>query len=105
MTQSARPLGDGDGDWSVAAPTQALLGERPVWDDRTGTLVFVDIDRGEVHRFDPETGDSTVSVVAKSVGCVGLRDNGGLVLGTDAGLVLADATGQTRAEPIVPPGM
>jgi sugar lactone lactonase YvrE len=106
MTDSAKASGDGDlGSWHVAAPTQSSLGERPVWDERTGTLVFVDIDRGELHRFNPDTGDSTVSVVAGSVGCVGLRDNGGVVLGTDAGLVLADATGETREDPVVPPGM
>ena len=106
MTDSAKASGDGDlGSWHVAAPTQSSLGERPVWDERTGTLVFVDIDRGELHRFNPDTGDSTVSVVAGSVGCVGLRDNGGVVLGTDAGLVLADATGSPREDPVVPPGM
>ncbi|MCV7420523.1 SMP-30/gluconolactonase/LRE family protein [Mycobacterium yunnanensis] len=106
MTDSATSLDDDrQGGWHVAAPTQASLGERPVWDERTGTLVFVDIDRGELHRFNPEDGQSTVAVVGASVGCVGLRNNGGVVLGTDAGFVLADATGETRDDPIVPPGM
>jgi sugar lactone lactonase YvrE len=106
MTDSTRLIGDEDqGSWQVAAPTQALLGERPVWDERNGTLVFVDIDRGELHRFNPEDGESTVASVASSVGCVGLRGDGGVVLGTDAGLVLADATGEIREDPIVPPGM
>lgn len=106
MIDPASPSDDDEkGTWRIATPTQALLGERPVWDERTDTLLFVDIDRGELHRFNPKDGDSTVSVVATSVGCVGLRDNGGVVLGTDAGLVLADATGQSHRDPIVPPGM
>jgi sugar lactone lactonase YvrE len=105
MVDSA--LSDGAGeqrDWLIAHRTQAMLGERPVWDERTGTIVFVDIDRGELHRFSPGQEVSTVTV-ATSVGCVGLRENGGVVLGTDAGFVLADATGGVRQDPIVPPGM
>ena len=42
---------------STAEPVLALdarmeLGESPVWDDRTGTLLFVDILRGMIARFD-----------------------------------------------------
>lgn len=105
MAHSAETAGfDERSGWQIAHPTHAMLGERPVWDERTGTLVFVDIDRGELHRFSPGKDVSTVAV-ATSVGCVGLRENGGVVLGTDAGFVLADATGGVRQEPIVPPGM
>lgn len=37
-------------------PAEAKLGECPVWDDRLGRLLWVDIDGKRVHRFDPSTG-------------------------------------------------
>jgi sugar lactone lactonase YvrE len=39
------------------------LGEGPHWNAATRTLGFVDIDAGEIHDLDPETGDvSTISL-------------------------------------------
>lgn len=43
----------------VAFATGLVLGEGPVWDDRTGTLVVVDIDGCAVHRLDPSTGSGS----------------------------------------------
>jgi sugar lactone lactonase YvrE len=83
---------------------RAALGERPVWDDRRGELAWVDIERGELHRYTPG-GEDRVSVVANHAGCVALRDNGGFVIGTDEGIRLLDDSGETEGELIVPPGM
>lgn len=93
-----------EGPWTVALAAHAALGERPVWDERTGSLVWVDIDAGALHRFTPGAGDTAVTV-ARSAGFVALRENGGLVFGTEQGFVLADGTGTLREDPIVPPGM
>lgn len=104
MTASDSQPTPADGAWTVALAAQAELGERPVWDDRSGSLVWVDIDAGELHRFTPGAEDIAVKV-ARSAGFVALRENGGVVLGTEAGFVLADETGAVREDPIVPPGM
>jgi gluconolactonase len=32
------------------------IGEGPHWDERTQTLLYVDINDGSVHRWSPETG-------------------------------------------------
>lgn len=58
---------------------RAALGEGPVWDDRTGTLLWVDIHRHQVHRFDPETGVDRWITLAEPVGSVALRADGGLM--------------------------
>lgn len=66
----------------VVLSAAALLGEGPVWDPRSSTLRWVDIDRGEVHRFDPASGADTFF----EVGTVAVRAAGGLVLATASGL-------------------
>lgn len=57
----------------------AALGESPVWDDRMSTLLWVDIHRHQVHRFDPATATDQSIVLDQPVGSVALRENGGLI--------------------------
>lgn len=70
----------------VVLAATAHLGEGPVWDSRSSTLRWVDVSRGEVHRFDPATGTDTFFEVGTTVGCVAVRAAGGLVLGAATGL-------------------
>ena len=74
---------------------RAELGEGPVWDDRAGVLVWVDILVGHVHRYDPATGADAVTDVGQPVGAVGLREHGGLVLAVRDGFALLDDGGAT----------
>ena len=74
--------------WSAerVLASAAVLGEGPVWDADEGCLHWVDIERGEVHRFDPVTRRNTVVLTLdRQVGAVGLRDGGGLVLAVREG--------------------
>lgn len=57
----------------------AALGESPVWDDRTQTLLWVDIHRGEVHRFDPAALTDESVALGQPVGSVALAEDGGLI--------------------------
>lgn len=50
----------------------AELGEGPIWDDRRRRLLFVDIMRGHVHEYDPETGRDRVVEVGQPVGAVAI---------------------------------
>lgn len=70
----------------VVLDTTASLGEGPVWDARSSTLRWVDIENGEVHRFDPASGTDTFFEVGEPVGAVAVRAAGGLVLATKSGL-------------------
>jgi sugar lactone lactonase YvrE len=70
----------------VALAARAQLGEGPVWDSRSSTLRWVDIERGQVHRFDPAAGTDTFFEVGEDVGSVAVRAAGGLVLATRSGL-------------------
>ncbi|MCA1646390.1 MAG: SMP-30/gluconolactonase/LRE family protein [Chloroflexi bacterium] len=69
----------------------ARVGEGPVWDDASGTLVWVDIMGNAVHRYDPATSVDRAIDVAQPVGAAGLRRGGrGLVLALRDGFGLLD---------------
>ena len=79
-----------EADVELVVDARARLGEGPVWDDETGELVWVDILEGIVHRTSPATGRDATFEVGRTVGSVGLRQGGGLVLATDDGFHLLD---------------
>jgi len=75
----------------------ALLGEGPVWDPVRGELVWVDIDRGLVHRRRDGKGCTSLAV-GQPVGCAVPRAAGGLALALRDGFALLPDDG---AEPRV----
>lgn len=81
----------------VVLDATASLGEGPVWDARSSTLRWVDIEPGEVHRFDPPSGVDTFFEVGEAVGTVAVRAAGGLVLATKSGLYTCLDNGGRRA--------
>jgi L-arabinonolactonase len=64
----------------IALAAEADLAEGPVWDARGNVLWWVDIFRGEVHRFDPGSGGDQKWVIDGSVGSLALRAGGGLIV-------------------------
>ncbi len=57
----------------------AVLGEGPVWDTGTGTLLWVNILDREVRRTDPSTGATEIIDTPSAVGAVALDRDGGLI--------------------------
>jgi len=80
-------------------PVEALLGEGPAWFPEEGALRFVDIKRGQIHRFVPGTGqrDSIATGGAPSF-IVGSAD-GGLLAGS--GSAIHRVTAEGFGEPVV----
>lgn len=68
----------------------AQIGEGAVWDDAEQVLYWVDIPAGEVHRFDPATGEDRAWTVGEAVGSLAVRSPAGLVLATRTGFWLYD---------------
>jgi sugar lactone lactonase YvrE len=77
---------------AVLGPDQ--LGEGPVWDDRSGELVRVDISGRLVHRWNPTTDRSTSFETEGDVGAVVLCHDGSLVLAIECELWLRDTAGE-----------
>ena len=69
---------------------KAALGEGPVWDPDAGCLYFVDIERGLVHRYDPDTQASRSHQVDAMVGAVALTVSGDLLLAVRDGFARLD---------------
>jgi len=81
---------------------KAELGEGTLWDPVDRVLWWVDIWGRAIHRTDPVTGRDTVFPTPHDVGCVGLRERGGLVVTLADGFYFFDpATG--RFDHIVDP--
>ncbi len=78
----------------LALEVGALLGEGPLWDERDGSLLFVDIEGELVHRFGPATGEHASFSTGAPVGSVGLRADGGLVLAVHDHFARSGAAGE-----------
>ena len=79
-----------------ASEVTASLGEGAVWDVEDQALWWVDITAGVVHRHDP-LGTDTSWQIGEEVGCLALREQGGLVLATRSGFHFFDPDAGTTA--------
>lgn len=75
---------------TCVAPTRSKLGEGVVWDVEDQCLWWVDIIGGLVHRFDPVTRENKTYDIGEPVGCLAVRQVGGLVLATKSGFWFFD---------------
>ena len=66
------------------------IGEGAVWDDRARVLWWVDIPAGLVHRYDPSTDENVSFDWGEPVGCLSVRETGGLILATKSGFHFFD---------------
>ena len=78
--------------------SHSQVGEGAVWDDRANMLWWVDIPAGLIHCYDPSTGTNETIEYGEPVGCLAVREAGGLVLATKSGFWFFDpATNQRKA--------
>jgi sugar lactone lactonase YvrE len=78
----------------VFADLHADVGEAPHWDDRANTLLFVDLTRGAVFRYDQSGMRLGSFSVGQEVGAVVPRREGGLVLAVRDGIAVTSDSGE-----------
>jgi len=73
----------------ITESSRALLGESPVWDERTQTLYWVDIERGELHQCQADGSIETSLQIGERIGCIALRrDRAGFIAGLERSIAL-----------------
>src|SRR6056297_1083056 len=91
----AGPPVDYSGTLEVAYAEHTDLGEAPIWDDRTATLVFVDSNRGRIYRLRPGGELVSTTDVGQTIGAAIPRLSGGFVASSTAGLLsVTETTGE-----------
>ena len=81
-------------DVEVFADLRADVGEAPHWDDRSKTLLLVDLTGGAVFRYDQSGAEVISFSVGQEVGAVVPRRDGGLVLAVRDGVAVATVGGE-----------
>ena len=66
------------------------LGESIVWDPRSREIRWVNIHEGEIWSHSPTSGSTRTQAMPERVGAIGLRRQGGLVVGLETGFALLD---------------
>ena len=88
------------GDVELVLEAGADLGEAPSWDSDARLLIWVDITKGLVHRFDPGTERDEVFEIGQPVGAAVPTSSRRVALAANSGFMLLDpASG--KIDPIV----
>jgi len=80
----------------------AGTGESPVWSEVEQALYWVDIPGCALHRLDPSTGDNATWAMPAQIGCVALREGGGLLVALQTGL-FGFEPGEGTLQPLADP--
>lgn len=80
----------------IALKIKASLGECPRWDETNQLLYWVDINQGQLHRFNPETGTDEFLQFDEEIGCMSLRQGDGFLLAMRSGFYTLDGWNTER---------
>lgn len=78
----------------VAVEMACDVGESPCWDAETGSLLFVDITPGRIHRLDTRSGHRSSFEVGQEAGAVVLGEEGGMVIAARDGIIACGDDGR-----------
>jgi L-arabinonolactonase len=80
----------------------ALLGESTYWDPKAEVLWWIDIYGKKIHCYDPSRGSDETFEVPEYLGCLAVRERGGLVLSMASGFYFWDVA-SGHLDPIADP--
>ncbi|KAA9038777.1 SMP-30/gluconolactonase/LRE family protein [Ginsengibacter hankyongi] len=74
----------------VVVNHQCLLGEGPVWDAKRKLIYWIDILRGEIHEYSPESENHRTIKTNEIIGSIGLCIDGNFITATNNGFAFID---------------
>lgn len=78
-------------EFGLILDTGFEIGETPIWDQRIGKLYYTDLFTGDVHRYDPQTGEIETWKTNEIIGsAVPTSDPGQLFCALETGMYLLD---------------
>jgi sugar lactone lactonase YvrE len=92
-------------DYECVVQSADILGEVPLWCDRSKRLWWIDVRRPALQWYDPATGRHAAIRLPETmlVGAIALRESGGFVLATNTGLYFYNPEDGRAPQPIVNP--
>jgi sugar lactone lactonase YvrE len=66
------------------------LGEGPVWDAASNSILWLDILKGEIHQFNTNTKQHSIFTAGEMIGCIAPREQGGFIAGLENGIGFID---------------
>jgi sugar lactone lactonase YvrE len=93
------------GEVGLLIAARDIVGESIVWDDQTGALVWIDIGGKRIHRLDTTTGHHLIWPVGFFPTSIGLRADGGAIVGRTRDVALWDWEGTGTVLAIPEPDM
>jgi len=88
----------------AVAPVEAILGEGPLYDPRSGRLLFLDIRGGALFAYDPSTEKVRRYAAPGAISALGLRRKGGYVCARKEGFAFLTLAGDAaEAYPLCNP--
>ncbi len=66
------------------------LGEGPVWDEVNQCILWLDITKGEIHKYNINTNLHTFFKVGEMVGCIAPKESDGFIAGLENGIAFID---------------
>jgi sugar lactone lactonase YvrE len=88
----------------LAVRSDALIGEGPLWDERAGVLLWVDLAVGALHRSDLDDGSDAVTTYGENVSALALTDTGGLAVAMRRGFARIVDDRLVDVQELLPPG-
>jgi len=82
-------------NWEVVTKHRCLLGEGPVWDARQKRILWVDILKGEIQYFYPESNEHKTCKLGAMPGAIALKRSGGVIAAVKGGFATIDLNNET----------
>lgn len=76
--------------WELAVSHPCQLGEGPIWDEKSKTILWVDIINGEVHQFCTERLEHKITKIGHQISALALKSSGGIVAALENGFAQVD---------------